>query len=541
MTVHRSLEEEALSFLRGTKTSESMSPSLQDALYVPIRFADGTTLEEVLVDVLQSRRDVIVSGTAGGGKTALVERIVREIAESGGRVAEIDEVDVIDQVNFNASVLVIRDLTATGGELASEVWSRSPRPPLLLAGNEGALLDHSWGDIMRPIVTDLRSLQEGESPLDSERVVVVDMAAIDPIRQGLAEILSHELIHGAIHLWEQSMEQPVDSPRLLALRQLQDPNICKSATDVLRRALGPGEVTYRELWNFVSEILLEGDNHSTPPTSTWFWRLFYGDSKLSIRLLSAAKPNYLSLPASSMAIYNNDLSALNLTTKALQNWVPVGANPKDSRDDVALDIVRWNRIQYVVMTNWLNGERSTPFVGIHHDIGSRSTPNLSDLIALMNGFFHGMKPFPGHGLELWIDLGVERKDERPPGIVSLGVISLSQLRVVPSFVIANVEGRQIPGARQFLRAEGAGGSATSLEITARLINGLQRRRSLRTFHRSGDEIDLALKRFYFACARVCSTEEPNVLEILYTQEAESSRIIRWRVSERISHLGGESV
>lgn len=534
------LVAEALRFLRGTKTSESMSPGLRDALYIPIRFSDDQTLDAVLSDQLLAGRDVIVSGTAGGGKTALVERVISHLLMAGRTVCIVDSLQNPTDADTDGATLVVKDLTATGSSVVSELWNRSGRSPMLIAGNEGALLDPDWGQQMDAVVDDLRELQVGGSPADPSRPVVVDMAALDPISHGLPGILSNPTIRAAVELWEYERGAQSDSPRLIALRQLDFERVRRAVAHHIRRALGPGEITYRELWNFVADLLLEGDNSSVPPTSTWFWRLFYGDNSLSWQLSESAKPNFLSLPEVSMALYRGDLSALGLTAEALVCWTPAGCNAIDAPDEQAAALVRWNRIQYVVLDAWCSGTQASPFIGLRQD-DRASGFKTADLVGLMNGFFHRNRPTPGHGLELWVDLGVERKEERPPAIVSLGVVSLSQLKVVPSSVLANVADRQMNGARWFLRAEGARGAATSIEITSSLINGLLRGRSTRTYHRSVDEVDLALKRFYFGCARVCSMEEPAVLEVLHSKEEGESYTIRWRVDGLIHRLGAASV
>jgi hypothetical protein len=364
------------------------------------------------------------------------------------------------------------------------------------------------------------------------------MAAIDPVTHGLATILSNRLVHDAVVAWESERGFPPLSPRLLALEQLRSKKVCEALAAHVREALGPGEITYRELWNFVAEMLLEGDNDTVPPTSPWFWRLFYGDNSLSVRVSAATKPSHLSLPEVSMALYLGDLSALGLDQGVLQLWVPAGGTASDHSDRQAVELVRWNRIQYVVLAAWLSSRVSVPFVGSRRDgRGSGALPS-ADLVALMNGFFRRGRRTSRQVLELWVDLGVERRQDRPPGIVSLGVVSLSQLSVVTSSVIANIARRQLMGARQFLRAEGPGGLSTTIELNSGLMQGLLRGRNHRTFHRSGDETDLALKRFYFGCARVCSLEEPDVLEILQADDDGTTQTIRWRVGERLHRLGG---
>ena len=73
------LVSEALEFLKSSKTTESLSVELASALYVPFILEDRNKLETVIAEAVKNGRNVVVAGSAGGGKTMLVNQIILEL------------------------------------------------------------------------------------------------------------------------------------------------------------------------------------------------------------------------------------------------------------------------------------------------------------------------------------------------------------------------------------------------------------------------------------------------------------------------------
>ena len=71
-----SLISEALEFLRSSKTTESLSAELASALYVPFILENKEKLETVIAEAVKNGRNVVIAGSAGGGKTMLVNQII---------------------------------------------------------------------------------------------------------------------------------------------------------------------------------------------------------------------------------------------------------------------------------------------------------------------------------------------------------------------------------------------------------------------------------------------------------------------------------
>src|SRR5579872_29459 len=115
-------------FLRGTHTSERLSAELRRAISV------DTGLEKPIALALVAGRDVVVTGSAGGGKTQFVERVVELLAEE----AEAPKPVAPGESNGVRHVLVVRDLTAVPVDLrASTLKGQIETVARLIAANEG--------------------------------------------------------------------------------------------------------------------------------------------------------------------------------------------------------------------------------------------------------------------------------------------------------------------------------------------------------------------------------------------------------------------
>ena len=531
------LVEETLAFMQGVKTSEVLSTELRNAIYAPVVLDDGRYLHEVLSEALKGNRDVVVTGTAGGGKTMLVDQVLRTLEQEDFIVIVIGS-DVVP-VKFTAkTVLVIRDLTAVGSAAAAEAFTRSSRPPMLVAANEGAMMAGEMGEVFSGVISDLHSLQIGSIPINEQHPVVVDMAAIDPIATALPSLFNHQLIHAAARLHESNSPGAANF-RTEALNLLADRANCEIVSNIIRNALGPGEITFSKLWNFISDVMLGGTADAATPDTVWFWRIFYGDSLISQRLREALKPEYLSLPSVSLSLYKGDVQELNFDESQLANWIFVGTNPEDCDDERELiDLMRWLRLQYVFILMLSGKSEAAVFLGARtsklNSLLSRPNSNI-EIAQAMNRYFR-TGTSEGHlyaGLELWVDLMVERKQKRSYGIVSLGKLPATSIDLVPSQVIANLYSASLPGSRKFLRAKSnAPQVAPSIEITTGMLRVLSSGKTLRKYNRSNDDVEAALNSFYCGVARSCSLERHDVLNVLFARGSEPAREIGWSVDDK---------
>jgi hypothetical protein len=531
------LIEQALKFLRGSKTSEALSVELRRVLYAPVLSANQVRLDQTLVDALRMGRDVFVAGTAGGGKTMLVDQIIEQMISTNKKILIVDDDDTSSDTR--ADLVVVRDLTAVGPEAFLRFFQSKNRPPFLIAANEGALMDQALGGLLDSVINDLHAMQNGLG-ITSDGPVVVDMAAIDPLGDALASLLANELLHEACRAAAISQDESPDGPRISALMQLKDPDRARAVARLVQLALGPGEVTFREVWNFIADLFLGGSDEDSPPTSVWFWRIFFGDSSLSARLREILRPEHLSLPDFSFSLFRGDFLGLDLSDKQQNCWVHPGEDPIRLDGVSQKELMRWLRLQRVFLD--LEHETqvaSLPFVGgftMKFSELAFQKKGAVEIAYAINNYFKGQHLENGqfNGLELWVDLMVERRQDRGP-LVSLGRVPSISLSIRKSYAISRTQGFELPGSRVFLHATNNNQVAT-LELSAEFSQVISRGRSTRTFDRYSDDVDLALRKFFFGAASKTTLDQIEILRILHVDEDESMREISWNVDKKFRLL-----
>src|SRR5207245_1405437 len=139
-------------FLRGTHTSERLSAELRRAISV------DTGLEKPIALALASGRDVVITGSAGGGKTQFVERVVELLAEEAEAPKPVAPGETHDALH----TLVVRDLTAVPVDLrVSTLKGQSGTVARLIAANEGTLGSVSQAPFDHVLDT-LHEMQQGK-------------------------------------------------------------------------------------------------------------------------------------------------------------------------------------------------------------------------------------------------------------------------------------------------------------------------------------------------------------------------------------------
>jgi len=533
--VKEKLISEALSFLKGAKLSEAMSRELQNALYAPVLLENGEMLHVVLAEKLQEGRDVIVTGTAGGGKTMLVDQIVALLKNNNRTVLEIENSSEYTESN----VVVIRDLTAIETQLCINFIDKKRRPPFLIAANEGALMSEDFGEFFFNSIKDLHSLQSGNIPKDEQSAIVVDMAAIDPVQHALPTFLSSELLHAAVNEFENNAGRS-DSIRTHALSQLKDPKHAKIISSLIRESLGPGEITFSKLWDFISDIFIGGTEDSAVPTSPWFWRIFYGESKISTRISEVLKPDFLSLPNISLFLYKGDFQNLKFDKEQGAMWVSPGSFPQnEDSSDNKNQLMKWMKVQFVIIQLLTNVINQSVFVGSrvsrYSSLMGRSDSHI-DLAYSFNKYFRNVLTQGAKytGLELWVDLMVERRQDRSHGIVSLGRVPATGLQIVPSRVLANCGDADLLGSRVFFQAKSIDASTPnpSIEVSSALLRVLSSGKTLKKFNRSNDDVELSINNFFFSIANSAALERSDVLSVLHIRGNELPTEISWKIDNK---------
>jgi hypothetical protein len=535
------LVSEALNFLRSSKTTESLSAELASALYVPFTLEDKVKLETVIAEAVKNGRNVVVAGSAGGGKTMLVNQIISELKKQKVELNIVDESDLENFKIIKNHVSVVRDLTAVSSEIATQII-KSESGCFIIAANEGALMDKVFEGYFDSVIRDLHSLQTGNKPNDDSQPIVIDMASIDPLSNAIQTLLSNKILHQAVELFE-SQSGSKNSPRILALKQLRNNDVALAISQLITSTLGPGEVTFRELWNFIADLLLGGENDTTPPTSVWFWRLFKGETSISDLITKSLKPEFLALPNESFALFTGDVEGLKLSKLSKDLWLHPGVIPMDvSNAEKRNNLITWLRIQYALIEQLASNKSKSIFVGSFstelNDKVAKKYDKVS-LIQALNGYFRRKEASENDSsiLELWIHFMVERRQDRGFGLASLGSVSAGLLELNSSQSIANLNNVQLKGSRLFLQPVLENKNSTNgLEINSNLFKAISRGRATSLSDRENDDIDLAIKKFYFTISNVATLERHDVLNILSTPHEENAKEYSWKIGNLITKL-----
>ena len=283
-------------FLRGTKTSERLrdQPDLRSA----IAFATG--LETPVLDALIAGRDVVVTGSAGGGKTQLIHQVQQLLIEAG---SPYELVPWDAPPPESSHVRFIPDLVAVPSSRRTAALTRGPEThAILVAANEGAL---SRVRALAPILEILHRMQSGMRPVDESGPVVVDLAGFDPFSGALEWILGLDVLARVVDT-EPCCIDPGICPRKLAFHQLKEPEVRARVAGLLALSVGPGEVRFRQIWDLVGDMALGGQCDETPPTSPWFWRLFFGDSILASRVQQTVELHLAAMPGDDPRLFYGD-------------------------------------------------------------------------------------------------------------------------------------------------------------------------------------------------------------------------------------------
>ncbi len=474
-------------FLAGTKTTERVtSQELLDAISV------DTGLENIVVEALRAGRDVVVTGSAGGGKTQLTRRVVGRLAKANPPLAARawDDPDWAS-VDAIPAVQLIADLTATPSPVRAQALTRMPGATgLLLAANEGTLASLNLSPLGDVIGT-LHQMQQGDDPDDSGQPVVVDLGGYNPFSGAFEEVLRLDLLNELIG---DCCEDRDVCPRWLSWQLLRLPAVASRLNELITRALGPTEVLFREVWDLIADLALQGDCEATLPTSPWFWRVFYGGSALSRRLRAVADPSVLALPEDEIRLFYGDWAGVAATPFEGGEFLWLSVAPSDVQSDaLKASMMAWLKAELALTSaaghlvpRFGTGSQQEIDVALH-------SGNPESLIEALNRYYtYSLSPTAArNALDLWFDLSIERRQRRPQGSISLGTIPRGRVSIRRSVLVGNA-GEHVFGARVFLATD----AGASLRLDERLVATLTRGRSVRVADRRHDDVDWAIGRFY---------------------------------------------
>ena len=499
------LTDQFSAFLKGVKVAETVSSDLRAAISV------ATGLEEVLQSAVTAGRDVVVAGSAGGGKTHLLHALDAQhtTIEWPGGTPPSEEF-----------VRVIPDATAVIDAIRQGGLAERPSKCLaqVIAINEGPLLELARVDPESEFARAVRLLHEAQrgnrsSSSDPQAPVVIDVGGHDPIENAVVgRLLALPLLKDLVMSSTCSCDDASVCPRKLAWLQLDSEHTRQRVNDVLRLANVAGRpLLFRDIWDFIADIALGGSCDSDPPTSPWFWRIFNGRSLLSSHVSEVADPSLVVYPRAEAHVWWGDWASDKIELLEDIELVPLVTDPPYSGDRYLwikaqlLFIFRAPSI-FSVIRDQVNLEMLT----------SLGQQRVGEVVTVLNNYMcYGTRPLMSQRLELWIDMGVERRLDRARGQPSLGRVPVSELEIVRSSAVANHPDPNcdIPGSRIFLVHPASG---ASFGLSADALNLLRSGRSFRISDRPHTDMQWQITDFYAAIARKRSdADELSVLQLQF--------------------------
>lgn len=517
------LLDQLLAFLGSTKTSEALSPELREAITVQ------TGLEAALARAVEDGRDVIVAGSAGGGKTHLI--------------AELDEVEGTENAYWpegeessSPHIRVVMDMTEVPEEMRFEALDRCDAcRAVVIAINEGPLLqlardnpESGWAAAR----DSLHAAQRGESGLrDPSKPVVIDVGGFDPVRHGVVgRLLKLPILQALSQRIPCACQDRGACPRRQAWEWLQEDEVRNRLDSLLTVSLGREPLLFRELWEFIDDLMTGGSCATSPPESVWFWRVFFGNNVVSKRIRDAVDVAFVVFPRDEAQVWYGNLLEVETVTDE-------GLLPPPSWDGVrqmTRDEFIWSKCQMFFM---LKGISATAVLRDQMDLAlSRCIDQgrVGEVVEAVNQYMtYGTRAESRQILTLWTDFGVERRLERVRGQVALGEVPTTELRLCKSASVANLtldsseDQRKYEGGRNFLVHPTSG---ASLALDPFVLHLLQQGRSPRIIDREHTALEWFVREFFIHVAS--SLEDHDVTMVMtinfssMTQQTSHYRISR---------------
>lgn len=525
-------------FLGAGKASEAITPELRSKISIP------TGLEAALLTALQNRRDVLIAGSAGGGKTHLLSTL-RETPGSGLPALVPWRKDQPGneptQVEF---IRVVLDATPLDYDDRFRVLTDKPANcvAVAMAINEGPLLEQARNRPDSPFNKSIRFLHAAQSgirmPYDATAPTVIDVGGYNPIENGVvSQLLALPLLHELVNSLPCQCEDPRVCPRKLSWKLLKNEDVRKRVNDVLRVVNMLGQpVLFRELWDFVADLVLNGSCQDDVPTSAWFWRVFFGDSGLTRRLRLIADPLLVIYPRAEAHIWYGDYNSKEIDVLDGLNLIPL---PRSQKLALTPNEYKWLKAELFFL---VRSQSAMQVLKDQIDLRLASAlrdENVQDIVEAINAYMsYGTIRPSQQVLQLWTDFSVEKRTERADGQVSLGSVPTAHLAIRRSLAVANHPDASIsiPGARYFLvhRAENAPPD-TSFLLSPEVLNILRGGRSYRTSDRPHTDVEWHISRFFSALAVL--EANPILLETMALNfDDMSGRVYSYRLSTEANHI-----
>lgn len=487
------LVDDFIDFLGSFKNAESVTPELQEVIAIP------TGLEEIVLAALGTAPMVLITGSAGSGKTHLVRGVL-------DRLTRTAEVVGPGQHPRKPYVLVVPDATELTVEERVQLVVETPkhRSGALVAINEGPLLEAArWpnGEMYFRAVEYLRKAQRGVlEPFDSATPTVVNLGPFDPLDEGaVAKLLALDLLVEVVDRSPCACDTE-DCPRRRAWRQLKVDAVRRRVADIIKLVrLVDSDWLFRDLWDFVADLAMGGSCDDSPPSSAWFWRLFYGESRMAHSLREIAEPSTVPLPGVDSRLFASNWDSNLLSFEPGVDFIPL------SQSKESLAPFWWVKAQVLMTLVGLNVTRRTLGRPGGYLRKQAYEGNVPGIVQAINTYFaYGLRDGSEGILDLWVEHAVERRTQHVQAVIRMGSAESTAFEIRRSQVVANhPKNVAIAGGLDHFLMHTPSNAAFLLDQSR--LRLLQRGRSVRAADRLQADLDWDLCEFF---DQILSASEP---------------------------------
>jgi hypothetical protein len=536
--------QDMLSFLRSMRTAERLrgSPVLQEAI------SCRTPLFEELKSAIREKRHVVITGSAGGGKTHLLDEVRHELSDevrfchvgSGEQPAKgewfvrwhEDGTKLTKQERDG----LLRDLD--GGSLVIAINEGPLRAMAEETEDESAavLFDHArrflrLGQLGAPLEDEDGRELSAEHIRAEEHPIVIDVAGFDPVSndQVMIELLGNACVSDLVN------ERYPDSMRSREWALLHDSAVVSRVRRIISLASLDGEpVLWRDLWNLVGDMAIPEEDQP------WYERLLFGESEISRRIRRFLSLSGMVLPHIDTALWQGEEGLSRLQAALRPELPPWPAEVETrSRDPRARDRqFRVAQLRYL-LTSIEEHPAFTFAVGVTPWLSTQGPAAVQRLVARINRFRLYSAAHEDLNTDLALNLLLQTefsmREKASTTQVHLGQTRYSELTITQSRAVVGRPGRaEVPGSRYYLKGPRLDrGEAPSLRLTGDLWQRLERQRALVRSDRECRELDLDLDRFFYELVRPGQD-----LSIVHTS---IENMVAQRVIVRVSEAGIQRV
>ncbi len=488
--------KELSDFLNNFKVAEKLSLSLIKKINV------DTALTKNLKAAIEEGCDIFLTGSAGSGKTHLFESIKTELNK---------KYDIVHKPPKNKQkrkfILWIRDATPLTVKQRKKLLSmkHSNKQATVIAINEGPLKDNKEVEETKggkftdafDLLRISQSARDSED-YDSAKPTVFNLGSYDPVADGVLEkILGLKILSQVVakvecscpkgdcyrkFFWRQLYNEKKPEETLVARKKFSEA--------VMLANFDRGSWSFRDIWGLISDLVFGGECTQTRlPKTPWFYRLFFGRSKISKSICEILDPLSIPLPNIDSRLWFGDLNQISKEEKEFRHVSAQGKNEKQFLFNLL-------KLQYLMIS---------PKENVKGYVNKRYDENLirdvfdgqkQVLIKCINDYMtYSLVTDPsGNKLDLWIEHDVERRKNRSPGQCCLMRIRSEdfEIRQVRAIINAPVK-NEIYGSQRFLIHK-----KTNIPMGLRLENLrlLEQGRSYRRTDRPGSDLEWDLFTFF---------------------------------------------